>query len=720
MSRSHRLSNLVLVAALAWISACGGGGGGGGSGTSTTPPPPAATCSDGVKNGAETGVDCGGGTCPPCAATKGCLVATDCQSAVCTAGVCQAPTCTDGVKNGAETGVDCGGGTCAACASGKGCLAAADCQSGVCTGNVCQAPTCADGVKNGAETDVDCGGGTCAACAAGKSCLAATDCAGGAACTAGICGLPPSIGISSAPYGSLHARLHFGPDQFAPASFTVRRSTSPGDPAATAVATPVGSARDYLDAGLSVGTTYYYTVSATGPQGAVTSTEVQVVTAPPPTFTAPPTGLVATWVPPVSIMDLGHVHLEWDPYPGANAYEVYRTPVAELVGNQQFANLLGVTSGATAIDDGAVIRGVRYHYFVIAHDTLATPQRVSDPATVSAAAPGTPVGCDAPVVDTVSSAPDLAAAQFFFWGGANARENHVFAGLDPAAVTPLNGGTSAPLDGPPNNLPIVQVRPGYYRMDVPWSVLQGLFGAGATVHVAAESWGLTAAYRSASLQHASFLVPASGSASITDLAAARLNPRAVQLTWSPMAFLIDGYDVYRLAAQTDTPSATNQLAALWGTNSYLDTTASPSTTYFYRVIARKTRSSFPSNAAQVKTFSDWPPVVLPPVGLPFTGSAELGWSSFNDGTTFKVYGGTSFNPLDLPGFSTALLPVTVTTYSNFGMTLGGAALSCTTAQRDATRTSLFLLKVWGRWWVSEVYPDGTESAKSASLPMLLW
>ena len=54
-------------------------------------------------------MDCGGGACPKCADTKNCALAGDCLSGVCTAGVCQAPTCTDGVHNGTETAVDCGG-----------------------------------------------------------------------------------------------------------------------------------------------------------------------------------------------------------------------------------------------------------------------------------------------------------------------------------------------------------------------------------------------------------------------------------------------------------------------------------------------------------------------------------------------------------------------------------------------------------------------------------
>ncbi|MEL6862882.1 MAG: zinc-dependent metalloprotease [Bacteroidota bacterium] len=51
---------------------------------------PAPTCTDGIQNGNETGVDCGGPDCPPC------------------------PTCTDGIQNGDETGVDCGG-SCPPC-----------------------------------------------------------------------------------------------------------------------------------------------------------------------------------------------------------------------------------------------------------------------------------------------------------------------------------------------------------------------------------------------------------------------------------------------------------------------------------------------------------------------------------------------------------------------------------------------------------------------------
>ena len=78
---------------------------------------PNPTCDDGILNGDETGIDCGG-SCVACA------------------------TCDDGILNGDETGVDCGG-SCAACA------------------------TCDDGILNGDETGIDCGGPDCEPCQTG-------------------------------------------------------------------------------------------------------------------------------------------------------------------------------------------------------------------------------------------------------------------------------------------------------------------------------------------------------------------------------------------------------------------------------------------------------------------------------------------------------------------------------------------------------------------------
>jgi hypothetical protein len=147
---------------------------------------PAPTCTDNIKNGSETDIDCGG-SCGDCADGKACSVAVDCLSSICNGNVCQVPACNDGVKNGTETDVDCGG-SCGDCAIGKACSVAGDCVSFVCNLNVCRMETCNDAVKNGTETDVDCGG-VCGGCAIGQACSGASDCMS-SVCTNNVCIAP--------------------------------------------------------------------------------------------------------------------------------------------------------------------------------------------------------------------------------------------------------------------------------------------------------------------------------------------------------------------------------------------------------------------------------------------------------------------------------------------------------------------------------------------------
>src|SRR5688500_8295311 len=61
---------------------------GAGGGSRQPPPPPAGTCIDGVKNGSETGVDCGG-ECFRCGLGETCASRDDCQNAHCLNGTCQ-------------------------------------------------------------------------------------------------------------------------------------------------------------------------------------------------------------------------------------------------------------------------------------------------------------------------------------------------------------------------------------------------------------------------------------------------------------------------------------------------------------------------------------------------------------------------------------------------------------------------------------------------------
>ncbi len=91
--------------------------------------PPTAAGSTCNQNG---GTVCdGAGNCVQC------LTNADCASGVCTAmSTCAAPSCTDGLQDGNETDVDCGG-TCPVCATGQHCAVPADCAADLCTSGIC-------------------------------------------------------------------------------------------------------------------------------------------------------------------------------------------------------------------------------------------------------------------------------------------------------------------------------------------------------------------------------------------------------------------------------------------------------------------------------------------------------------------------------------------------------------------------------------------------------
>jgi hypothetical protein len=128
------------------------------------------SCIDGIQNGRETDLDCGG-NCDGCVPGQACIEDWDCdsmdhQGARCVDDTCV--SCDDGVQNGDETDIDCGGSDymCDRCAVGASCIDDYDCedgQCGACYDNVCR--SCSDNIQNGDEDGIDCGGMYCPPCA---------------------------------------------------------------------------------------------------------------------------------------------------------------------------------------------------------------------------------------------------------------------------------------------------------------------------------------------------------------------------------------------------------------------------------------------------------------------------------------------------------------------------------------------------------------------------
>ena len=143
-----------------------------------------ATCNDGVRNGNETDVDCGGPNCPGCDGELCSGDPADCQSGHCVDGICCTTACDKKCDACAVSFTGVPSGMCAPVLLGKqhgsSCLELGGCG----VGTLC---ACEDSVKNQDETAVDCGGICAAGCNVGSPCTEALDCKSGV-CTGNVCG----------------------------------------------------------------------------------------------------------------------------------------------------------------------------------------------------------------------------------------------------------------------------------------------------------------------------------------------------------------------------------------------------------------------------------------------------------------------------------------------------------------------------------------------------
>jgi hypothetical protein len=76
----------------------------------------------------------GGNVCNAQGQCVGCIENGDCPSGACLDSMC---VCDDGIKNGDETGIDCGGSRCGPCSAGTTCAENSDCIGGTCTTDIC-------------------------------------------------------------------------------------------------------------------------------------------------------------------------------------------------------------------------------------------------------------------------------------------------------------------------------------------------------------------------------------------------------------------------------------------------------------------------------------------------------------------------------------------------------------------------------------------------------
>ncbi len=172
-------------------------------------------CANGIKDGNEVDVDCGGPETTPgcpvrcgggqqcvdivnscdCDATSLCKVSND-GTKRCfmdpmvpmpVKGVCSQIICANQVKDPSEADVDCGSVCPVLCDDEKKCVKNEDCKGNSCTLGKCGPPKCDDGSTNGTESDIDCGGACEKKCDDGQKCNGSADCANKGCSDKGIC-----------------------------------------------------------------------------------------------------------------------------------------------------------------------------------------------------------------------------------------------------------------------------------------------------------------------------------------------------------------------------------------------------------------------------------------------------------------------------------------------------------------------------------------------------
>ena len=148
-------------------------------------------------------------------------------------------------------------------------------------------------------------------------------------------------------------------------SYSIYRGTAPGAEGATAVGTSTSA--NFTDTGLTNGTTYYYTITASNSLG--TSGKSNEASATPTSTVSPPGVPFGVVITPAT----GHILLQWGNETGATGYRVYRSTTPGGEGSTPYVSVTSPT-----YTDSAVTSGVTYYYQFTALNGAAESARTSE------------------------------------------------------------------------------------------------------------------------------------------------------------------------------------------------------------------------------------------------------------------------------------------------------------------------------------------------------
>ena len=199
-------------------------------------------------------------------------------------------------------------------------------------------------------------------------------------------GLPPPPAQLQAVAGNATVQLNWPAVAGAGISYSIFRGTTPGNESPSPIYSGL-TTTSQLDTGLTNGTTYYYTVTATSSLGQSVYSAEANATPILPSVPAAPFNLVAS--APIGSKS---IQLNWVPSSGATSYSIYRGTSSGSEGTTVYD-----TAPSNTYTDTGVAQGTTYYYVVRAVGTNGTSAASNEASSLAgftslAAAPGPAYG----------------------------------------------------------------------------------------------------------------------------------------------------------------------------------------------------------------------------------------------------------------------------------------------------------------------------------------